>query len=136
MKLLIERIEDTCTQTIGRMFVQDGKDCVKYSCHTLELPWKDNQQNISCIPEGEYKVEKRFSKKFKSHFHITNVEGRSYILIHPGNYYTDIRGCVLVGSGLTDINNDGHKDVINSGDTLADLLGLMPNKFNLKVTSI
>lgn len=136
MELLIERINDSRTQTIGKLFVLETGGCVKYSCDTLELPWKDNQRNISCIPEGEYEVEKRFSAKFKNHFHITNVPGRSYILIHIGNYYTDIRGCVLVGSGLSDINGDGHRDVINSGDTLADLLGLMPNRFKLKVTSI
>lgn len=136
MKLLIERHSDDCAQTIGKMFVLDENGCVKYSCDTLELTWKENQQNISCIPEGEYEVKKRFSRKFKSHFHITDVPGRSYILIHPGNFHTDIRGCVLVGKGLRDINADGHKDVLNSQATLADLLGLMPNKFKLKITSI
>jgi len=25
-----------------------------FHCYSLELPWKDNQQNISCIPAGKY----------------------------------------------------------------------------------
>lgn len=136
MKLLIERISDDGTQTLGRLYVLDNNDFVKYNCDTLELSWKDNQKRISCIPEGEYQVQKRFSKKFKSHFHITNVEGRSYILIHPGNFYTQIMGCILVGSDLKEINGDGRLDVVNSRETMADLLGLMPNKFTLKIVKI
>ncbi|MGB8705533.1 MAG: DUF5675 family protein [Gillisia sp.] len=136
MKLLIERISDDGTQTLGRLYVLGEDNFVKYNCNTLELSWKDNQKRISCIPEGEYQVQKRFSKKFKSHFHITNVEGRSYILIHPGNFYTQIMGCILVGSDLKEINGDGRLDVVNSRETMADLLGLMPNKFTLKIVKI
>jgi hypothetical protein len=36
----------------------------KFLCHTIELPWNDNKRNISCIPEGTYEVEPRFSKRF------------------------------------------------------------------------
>lgn len=136
MKLLIERIDDSGIQTIGRLYVLDDNNGVKYDCPTLELPWKENSQSISCIPEGEYDVVKRFSQRFKNHFHITNVPGRSYILIHAGNFYTDIRGCVLVGRDLKDLNRDGHIDVKDSGSAMADLLGLMPKKFKLKIVKI
>lgn len=136
MKLLIERIDDDGTQTLGRMFVLDKNDGIKYSCNTLELTWKDNKKRISCIPEGEYEVVKRFSAKFKNHFHITDVDNRSYILIHGGNYHTQILGCILVGSDFRDINKDGLLDVISSNDTLADLLGIMPSKFKLKIVKI
>lgn len=64
---------------------------------------------------------------------MRGVDGRTYILIHPGNFYTDIEGCILVGSDLSDINADGLIDVINSGDTMDKLLELMPNKFNLTI---
>lgn len=136
MELLLERIDYGQKQTLGRLFALNEFKIVKYDCSTLELPWKENQQNISCIPEGEYQVEKRFSRKFKSHFHITGVDGRSYILIHAGNYYTDIRGCVLVGKDFKDLNKDGLLDVKDSGDALADLLGLMPKKSKLKIVKV
>jgi len=134
--LLIERLDYGEKQTIGRMFVLDGNKHSLYDCQTLELPWKNNKRSISCIPEGEYEVVKRVSPKYGEHFHVTGVDGRSYILIHKGNYYTDIRGCILVGKDLSDINSDGVIDVTHSGDTMADLLGLMPSRFKLKIVKL
>lgn len=133
MKLLIERIDDSGVQTLGKMYVLDNNNSIEFSCDTLELPWKDNKRNVSCVPSGDYKVVKRYSPKFGNHFHLTNVKDRSYILIHKGNYYTDIRGCILVGSDLTDINKDGHLDVISSGNTVNKLLKIMPDKFDLTI---
>lgn len=133
MKLLIERIDDSGVQTLGKMYVLDNNNSIEFSCDTLELPWKDNKRNVSCVPSGDYKVVKRYSPKFGNHFHLTNVKDRSYILIHKGNYYTDIRGCILVGSDLTDINKDGHLDVISSGNTMNKLLKIMPDKFDLTI---
>ncbi|HCY83424.1 MAG TPA: hypothetical protein DHV22_18475, partial [Xanthomarina gelatinilytica] len=57
----------------------------RFLCHTIELPWNDNKRNISCIPEGVYKVEPRFSKRFKHHLILKDVKGRSFILFHPAN---------------------------------------------------
>ena len=130
--LLIERYDHGTKQTLGRLFALENGQAV-YNCHTLELPWKNNAFQVSCIPPGTYKVVKRYSEKFKNHFHITDVTGRTYILIHSGNYYTDILGCILVGKGLADINKDGLKDVTQSRNALADLLALMPNEFELKI---
>jgi hypothetical protein len=64
-------------------------------CYTIELPWLHNQQRISCIPEGEYVLQKRFSQKFKWHLHLINVPGRDLILIHPANdAKTELLGCI------------------------------------------
>ena len=30
-----------------------------FSCFTMELPWRENQRNISCIPAGIYSVQLR-----------------------------------------------------------------------------
>jgi hypothetical protein len=135
-RLLIERISDDKVQTLGRMYVLDRDNAVKYDCNTLELAWDNNTRKKSCIPEGNYEVVKRWSPKFKYHFHITDVKDRTFILIHSGNYHTQILGCVLVGSDLRDINGDGRLDVVNSKNTLADLLGLLPQKFTLKIVSV
>lgn len=133
MRLLLERIDGSKVQTIGRMYALDKNDTSVYNCPTLELPWRENKNSISCIPEGTYKVVKRISKKFGEHFHVLDVEGRSYILIHKGNYYTDIRGCILVGKDLSDINRDGHIDVVSSGSAMEDLLKIMPEEFTLTI---
>ena len=64
-------------------------------CYTIELPWLGNQKRISCIPEGEYVLQKRFSPKFQWHLHLKNVPGRDLILIHPANdAKTELLGCI------------------------------------------
>ncbi|RTY67153.1 DUF5675 family protein [Flavobacterium sp. LB2P53] len=64
-------------------------------CYTIELPWLGNQKRISCIPEGEYVLQKRFSPKFKWHLHLMNVPGRDLILIHTANdAKTELLGCI------------------------------------------
>ena len=64
-------------------------------CYTIELPWLNNQKRISCVPEGEYVLQKRFSPKFKWHLHLRNVPRRDLILIHPANdAKTELLGCI------------------------------------------
>ncbi len=117
-------------QTIGE-FLIDGVEF----CKTLELKWLDNTRSKSCIPEGTYKVVKRLAheKRKYSHFHIINVPDRSYILIHTGNYSSQILGCILVGDKHIDMNKDGLMDVANSTVTLQKLYDKMPNEFELTV---
>ena len=116
----IRRIKDNGIQTLGEFKMFLGNALV-FQCKTLELPWKDNQKRVSCIPKGEYRVEPYSSAKYPAVYEIKDVPGRSYILIHAGNTYLDILGCVLVGSSFTDINGDGEQDVIQSRDTLKKL---------------
>jgi hypothetical protein len=64
-------------------------------CYTIELPWLGNKKRISCIPEGEYVLQKRFSPKFQWHLHLMNVPGRDLILIHPANdAKKELLGCI------------------------------------------
>lgn len=64
-------------------------------CKTIELPWRENQPRISCIPEGQYLLRKRQSARFKAHFEVMGVQGRKYILIHPANdAAAELRGCI------------------------------------------
>lgn len=76
----------------------DGKEI----CKTIELPWKDNQRGISCIPEGSYRIRKRFSEKFKWHLEVMNVRNRDFILFHPANNaLKELQGCIAPVSELT-----------------------------------
>ena len=73
-------------------------------CYTIELHWLENQKRISCIPEGEYILQKRFSPKFKWHLHLMNVTGRDLILIHPANdAKKELLGCIAPVSKHTGI---------------------------------
>lgn len=128
----LNRTGSSEVQTLGEMILKDGEREI-FNCKTLELPWRDNNINISCIPAGKYEVVKRFSEKYKKHFHLLNVPGRSMILIHSGNYYTDTKGCILVGETLTDINADGYRDVTSSRITMAKLTQLLPERFEITI---
>ena len=78
----------------------------KLICNTIELPWKNNETRVSCIPEGKYFIKKRYSQKFQWHLVIENVQNRSLILFHPANNaLQELNGCIapvtkLSGPGL------------------------------------
>jgi len=78
----------------------------KLICNTIELPWKNNETKVSCIPEGKYFIRKRYSKKFQWHLEIVEVKNRSLILFHPANNaIQELNGCIapvtkLSGPGL------------------------------------
>ena len=70
-------------------------------CATIELPWKNNLPRISCIPEGSYRLVKRYSPKFKWHFQLLEVPGRLFILVHPANdALAELQGCIAPVSFL------------------------------------
>ena len=96
---------------LSRTYFPDGTngklECEgKFICNTIELPWKKNETKVSCIPEGKYFIEKRYSKKFKWHLEVMEVKNRSLILFHPANYaLKELNGCIapvtkLSGPGL------------------------------------
>ncbi|GGH65750.1 hypothetical protein HNQ91_002015 [Filimonas zeae] len=71
-------------------------------CFTIELPDKNNQTKISCIPEGSYKIKKRNSENHGDHLLITGVPKRSHILIHPANNaMAELEGCISPVTTLT-----------------------------------
>ena len=128
MKITLKRITDDGVQTLGHLHLGNGK-----VYQTLELAWKNNERQRSCIPKGTYKVRKRTSKKYAEHFHILNVPNRDFILLHHGNYHTDILGCILPGKGLADLNKDGRLDVTSSRQAMKELLAALPNNFELEI---
>ncbi len=88
------------TYTKGRLVTPFGKFFI------LELPYKDNLKNVSCIPEGVYTVYKssyvNSKGKNRKCFRFKSVPNRSGILIHIGNYTFEIAGCLLVGMKFRD----------------------------------
>ena len=132
--VLIQRKEYSDKQVLGELTIYADRVKPIYDCKTLELADKDNQRRISCIPLGVYKVVSRKSAKYGNHYHILDVTNRDFILIHHGNYHTDILGCVLVGKTHADINKDGYADVTSSKQVMKELNELLPKEFVLKIT--
>ncbi|RKE92265.1 DUF5675 family protein [Ichthyenterobacterium magnum] len=76
----------------------------KFLCYTIELPWNNNKRNISCVSEGCYEIEPRFSKRFKHHLILKDVKGRSFILFHPANNaQKELEGCIAPVTYLSGI---------------------------------
>jgi hypothetical protein len=125
MKILIERLHYGDKQTVGNLYLLNNRNELVQEFWSLELPWKDNKRRISCIPEGVYKARKHNSPKHGLSLWLQDVPNRSEILIHKGNYYTDILGCILIGSTLMDINKDGLLDVVNSKKSINKLMSML-----------
>ena len=71
-------------------------------CSTIELPWKNNEHQVSCIPEGRYELQKRYTPRFGKHLILLNVTNRSYILLHAANdALKEIKGCIASVTMLT-----------------------------------
>lgn len=134
MKLELIRCQTDEKQTLGELYLLSDKDAVISKWKTLELPDKNNQRNISRIPEGKYYAHLHNSPKFGKSLWIKNVPGRSEILIHKGNYHTDIRGCILIGQNHIDINNDGYKDVTSSQKSINKLLSWIEGIDKIEIT--
>ena len=78
---------------IGKLEIGD------YTCYTLELPWRNNKRNISCIPPRKYKCrQRRYNKGGYQAIELVDVPDRSHIMIHKGNFPNDVKGCVCVGT--------------------------------------
>ena len=125
MRLKIDRKHYTqCT--IGR--VTFGK----FSCFSIELPWLNNAENISCIPPGIYRCNKISSPKNGKCFEVMDVMDRTDIQGHVGNYTSNILGCIAFGDSVK------HKEfgeiwVTNSRVTFGKLMDVLPNTFIIEV---
>lgn len=133
---VLNRLKDNDhAQTLGHFILYDDEK-VLMQCKALELPDLQNERRVSRIPSGVRCCVKRWSKKYGWHYHVTDVEGRTWILIHFGNYKDDTSGCILLGSDFIDINGDGHMDVSNSKNTMNLLNSLAPDSFTLVINDI
>jgi len=104
MRLTITRGPTSDQGTPGIATLDNG-----LSWHSLELPWRDNAPQVSCIPPGSYTA----SPFSSPHFHmwiykLAGVPGRDDVEIHMGNwagdvtkgYHSDVLGCVVLGKAI------------------------------------
>ena len=78
INLLIIRDTFSEKSTIGELFLNGER-----MCDTLENPYINNERNISCIPEGEYKVRLRTARESATrdylHLLVQDVPNRDWI---------------------------------------------------------
>lgn len=100
MHIHLHRFVSDSEGTFGYMIFPDGT-----TMPTVERPWLNNAPNISAIPVGTYTLRKRRSPlierltkgKYLEGWEVTNVKGRSYIMVHIANWPNDLEGCIGVG---------------------------------------
>lgn len=92
-EITIERESSTDQCTMGYMSVNG-----EIFCYTLELPWLDNLNSMSCIPKGTYSGILRYDKPDGWRIQLEDVPDRTGIQIHMGNYTSNTTGCILVGA--------------------------------------
>ena len=114
-KLVIVRLEDTVEDgTFGVLLLQN-----RVQCWTLELPWRNNAENVSCIPTGLYVLSPRFTwravDKHGPTYQVDGVPSRTGILFHPANVDEQLLGCIAVGETIGKLKGD--RAILNSGKT-------------------
>jgi hypothetical protein len=83
----------------GELYIEE-----EFQCYTIELPWLNNQPMCSCIPEGKYELQKRWSPKHKWHLLVKGVMRRSFILLHSANNaQKELKGFIAPVTTLTGI---------------------------------
>lgn len=100
--ITIIRVAESPISIFSELYIQ--KSLISLA---MELPWKQNQSNVSAIPEGEYSAFLRQDKDRDLGFTIElkNVPNRLAVQIHVGNVPADTNGCILVGQAATVAKN-------------------------------
>src|SRR5690348_7201859 len=102
MKLRLIREPSRPNTTFGVLFI-DGF----FECFTLE-----NTSKI--IPAGIYSIKLYDSPKFhRAVPQLQNVPNRSFIEMHPANFYTDLEGCIGVGEGMNATMLENSRDAFD-----------------------
>ena len=95
--LILERYPEYLGSTPGDLWLSG-----KRICHTLELPNRSNNPNISCIPLGKYDLAVTYSNRFKKILPLVlAVPGRSGIRMHAANRVSELQGCIAIVTGLS-----------------------------------
>lgn len=133
VKVYIQRFDHQEEQTLGTGMVFNDNNGVEFTFCTLELPWRNNERRVSCIPEGVYDAILHDSPKFGKSIWIQDVPNRTEVLVHFSNFVRDLLGCIAAGRSHIDIDGDGLKDVTSSRHTMKKIVAALPPKFKIQI---
>lgn len=121
LTIKLQRLETSPQGTFGLLKI-DG-----HSFYSLELPWRDNAPNVSCIPAGSYKSTMTYSPRFKRQMYLLEgVKGRAGVRIHPANLSSQLNGCLALGLRRGQI--DGVKAVLLSQPAIRQFEQILDGK--------
>jgi len=126
MVQLVRELDDGhCTQ--GRLVLPGGA-----LFFTLERPWLDNRNGVSCVPTGTYHCLWRQRPNKTWTYWLSDVPGRTWILIHSGNVVAHVEGCIMLGLSRGRLKDE--RAVFNSGTAVRKFEEIMGRKpFTLEV---
>ncbi len=134
--LLLERVEHALHAKQAEGFLSFGNEILA----TIERPWivdpagrPGGKSEVSCVPAGIYKLRQHTRPDGKWSLALTNPDlgvyylagdrpkeyGRFLILIHIGNWVSDVIGCIA--PGLTKGDSSKGRMVMNSTKAMARL---------------
>lgn len=126
--VLINRFKITNNYTLGHCYIKHDNGNVEYIGVTLERGWRENQRNISCVPEGIYDLKLEHSPRFRKElWELYGVPNRSECKFHAANYWRQLNGCISLGFKHKDIDGDGDPDVTSSRDVMKKFHKAMEN---------
>jgi len=100
--IILHRVASTADYTAGVVIIGGKPICV-----SLELPWLDNQRNISCIPAGKYRVDTQHESPSKGEcWLIEDVPNRDHCLFHTANRTRELKGCVAPGMKYGELKSE------------------------------
>tara|TARA_R110000782_G_scaffold218445_1_gene305849 strand:- start:1228 stop:4308 length:3081 start_codon:yes stop_codon:yes gene_type:complete len=121
LRIRLTRIMDDGTQTLGIMdILAEDEKTILYSLATSELPYLNNNNNISAVPVDKYIVQSHVSGRWGRCFWLTGNEKGGYafnkifgdgntraaILIHASPRAVGwLKGCIGPGLKFNDQNN-------------------------------
>lgn len=98
VRLRVTRLLDNGVVCEGKLEVYNAQGRILKTYKTIERPWLQNQNKISCIPPGTYNFSKSKAynnPKLGEVLRISNPPFRNGVLVHVGTKPTDSEGCIL-----------------------------------------
>lgn len=105
-RLTIERALTGDQGTPGIADLHNAAGIPLWAGFSIELPWRNNAPNVSCVLMGMYIAKLQRSKRFGYDVYVLqNVPGRENCEIHDANwagdvtkgYRSDLEGCTALG---------------------------------------
>lgn len=132
--LTLTRLEQNDFASYGHLCDGEGKQLGV----TLELPWRENARDVSCVPAGTYTIKRRWSNKHKRElFCLENVPHRSDCEIHVANLPEDLLGCAGLGEAFGHVEKaNGHTGygILKSEAALDHFMALMAGRDDALLT--
>lgn len=125
---IIYRFEKTGKGTISVNLIDTGDTSYNQFGYNIELPYINNNINVSCILSGIYNFKKIIRPDGTEAIEILNVVGRTHVLAHVANFMKDIKGCIAPNVNYSYTKETKTPYGISSRVQVKQLLRALPTK--------